>query len=105
MNRTARIALALLLSLAAGCHRDNKEAQLKALDEAYKSGVFTKEEYDAKRQAIVGPPPAPAPVAETAPPVSTPPEPPSTPPVAAAPPPTQVARPKPVQSAPTPVQP
>ena len=38
MNRTARMALALLLSLAAGCHRDNKEAQLRALDEAYQVG-------------------------------------------------------------------
>ncbi|MEI9975403.1 MAG: hypothetical protein WDO73_27050 [Ignavibacteriota bacterium] len=75
-----RIALAVLLSLAVACHRDTKDAQLKALDEAYKSGVFTKQEYDAKRQAILGPPatapvaPAPVPAApEPAPPVDPPP--------------------------------
>jgi hypothetical protein len=56
MKRTARIALAALLIVAAACHRNSKEAQLKALDEAYKSGVFTKEEYDAKKQALVGTP-------------------------------------------------
>jgi hypothetical protein len=64
MKRTARIALAALLIAAAACHRNSKEAQLKALDEAYKSGVFSKEEYDAKKQALVGTPaPAPAPPA------------------------------------------
>jgi hypothetical protein len=68
MKRTAQRALALaLLTLAAGCHRDTREAQLKALEEAYKSGVFTKEEYDSKRQAILGTaaaaPAAPAPAA------------------------------------------
>ncbi len=74
MRHTAQIALALLLMMAAaGCHKDNKEAQLKALDEAYKSGVFTKEEYDAKKQAILGPPPA-APAAPT-PPATAPAEP------------------------------
>jgi hypothetical protein len=64
MKRTARIALAALLAVATACHRNSKEAQLKALDEAYKSGVFTKEEYDAKKLALAGPPaapPAPAP--------------------------------------------
>jgi len=45
MKRIARIALAALLIFAAACHKkDNKDAQLKALDEAFKSGVFTKEE-------------------------------------------------------------
>jgi len=67
MKRTARIALAALLIVAAACHKNSKEAQLKALDEAYKSGVFTKEEYDAKKQALVGTPtPAPAPPAAAA---------------------------------------
>ena len=119
MKWTARIALALLLTLAAGCHRHNKEAQLRALDEAYRSGVFTKEEYDAKRQAIMGPaapappvtaaaPPAPAPVADPTPPVTSPPVVAATPVTATPPVPPQppVARPKPVpvqQAAPPPV--
>ena len=70
MKTTMQIALAVALTLsAAACHKDNKEAQLKALDSAYKSGVFTKEEYDAKKQALMGTPaaapaaPAPAPAA------------------------------------------
>jgi hypothetical protein len=68
MKRIARIALAALLIFAAACHKkDNKDAQLKALDEAFKSGVFTKEEYDAKKQALLGtPPPAPTPAAAAA---------------------------------------
>ena len=58
MNNKMPIALAVvLLTIAAACHKDNKEAQLKALDNAYKSGVFTEEEYDAKKQALMGPPP------------------------------------------------
>jgi hypothetical protein len=66
MKLVARIALAALLIVAAACHKkDSKEAQLKALDEAYKSGVFTKEEYDAKKQALVGTP-APAPASPAA---------------------------------------
>jgi outer membrane biosynthesis protein TonB len=84
MNNKMPIALAVvLLTIAAACHKDNKEAQLKALDNAYKSGVFTKEEYDAKKQALMGPPPA-APAAPAASP-ATPPEPPP-PETAAAPP-------------------
>jgi hypothetical protein len=70
MKHTAQIALTVLLvSFAAACHKDNKVAQLKALDEAYKSGVFSKEEYDAKRQALLGAlaaTPAPAAPAPTA---------------------------------------
>jgi len=67
MKLIARIALAALLIVAAACHKNSKEAQLKALDEAYKSGVFTKDEYDAKKQALVGTPtPAPAPPAAAA---------------------------------------
>lgn len=62
MKSLARIVLAALLIVAAACHRkDNKDAQLKALDEAYKSGVFTKDEYDAKKQSLLGTPPAPSP--------------------------------------------
>jgi hypothetical protein len=88
MNNKMPIALAVvLLTIAAACHKDNKEAQLKALDNAYKSGVFTKEEYDAKKQALMGPPPAApaAPAASPAAPPATPPEPPP-PETAAAPP-------------------
>lgn len=67
MKQTAQIALAMLLMMvAAGCHRDTKEARLQALDEAYKSGVFTKEEYDAKKQALLGSPPAAPPAAAPA---------------------------------------
>jgi hypothetical protein len=79
MKLTARIALAALLIVVAACHKtNNKDAQLKALDEAYKSGVFTKEEYDAKKQALLGTPapaPTPAPVAPPAPADATPPAP------------------------------
>lgn len=69
MKHTTQIALAVaLLAAAAGCHKDNKAAQLKALDNAYRAGVFTKEEYDAKKQAVLGPPAAPAaPVPSAAP--------------------------------------
>ena len=63
MKRTAQIVLAMTLLITAACHKDNKEAQLKALEEAYKSGVFSKQEYDAKRQALIGAPTAPAPAA------------------------------------------
>jgi len=104
MKRTARIALAALLIVGVACHRNSKEAQLKALDEAYKSGVFTKEEYDAKKQAIVGTPasapappaaavaPAPAdatpsaPAPDQNPPTAVAPPPDATPPAASAPP-------------------
>ncbi len=45
-----------LLALVA-CHRTpTKSEQLEALDIAYKSGVFTSEEYEAKRLALMGPP-------------------------------------------------
>ncbi len=91
--------------LASACHKVDKEAQLKALDEAYKSGVFTREEYDAKRQAIMGPPaaapapaPAPAPVATAEPPAAAPVEAPQP----TSPPPEPVATQQPV-TAPAPV--
>lgn len=116
MKHTAPITLAVaLLTIAAACHKDNKEARLKALDEAYKSGVFTKEEYDAKKQAIVGSPPAPAPSDASAPAAPAPapagaiePAPPANPPAAAAPdtsvaPPVTPAPPPAVQTAPPPV--
>jgi len=106
MKRTAQIALALaLLTLAVGCHRDTKEAQLKALDEAYKSGVFTKEEYDSKKQAMLGTSAAPTPA-----PTSTAPAPagavdtPANPPAAAAQPVADVPPPQPVQAAAPPIE-
>ena len=74
--------LGVVLGLAAfsgACRKDNRAEQLAALDSAYQSGVITRAEYDAKRQALAGSAvqPAPAPVAPAA---SIP-----SPPVAAAP--------------------
>jgi outer membrane biosynthesis protein TonB len=111
MKLTARIALAALLIVATACHKsDPKEAQLKALDEAYKSGVFTKEEYDAKKQALLGtptPPTAPpAAAVAPAPADATPlaPAPDQNPP-AGAPPPSPAAMPPPdTAPAPAPAQ-
>ena len=71
-------ALLAALILSAACNRTppqkNPAEQLAALDEAYKSGVFTKQEYDAKRAAIAGPAPVssaptpPVPAVQTTPP-------------------------------------
>ena len=65
-------------SQAAGAPSGKSQAdQLAALDSAYQSGVFTKEEYDAKKAAILGqavPAPAPAPSPEPLP-QATPPAP------------------------------
>jgi len=94
MKRTGQIALTIALLAFSACHKDNKEAQLKALDEAYQSGVFTKEEYDAKRAALIGPPPvAPAAPAAAVPAAPPPAEPPPVNPPAVAPPDTSVAPP------------
>ena len=57
--RIVCVVPALLGMLA--CNRDKKADQLAALESAYHSGVFTKQEYEAKRAAILGTPPAPAP--------------------------------------------
>jgi hypothetical protein len=74
MTRGACLFAVMLLALTTACHKkDSKAAQLEALDEAYKSGVFTKEEYDARKQALTGTPapsPTPPPLPATA---STPP--------------------------------
>jgi hypothetical protein len=109
MKHAAQIALtAMVLAMAAACHKDNKAAQLQALDEAYKSGVFTKEEYDAKKQALLGPPAAPAAPAPAAPaPVGAveptpPPNPPTAAPPAVAPPPVVATPPAPAQALPPP---
>jgi hypothetical protein len=103
MKRNAGIVLAVaLLTMAAACHKDNREAQLKALDEAYQSGVFTKEEYDAKKQALVGLPPA-APATPAVPaaaaPVATAPAIPDDPPPPPPPPDTPGAAPRPTTPA------
>jgi hypothetical protein len=55
------VVVVWLLSGAAACHRNTKAEQLAALDSAYQSGVFTKEEYEAEKLALTGSPPAPAP--------------------------------------------
>jgi hypothetical protein len=75
MKSTWTVLLAAaLLGSAVACHHDNKAEQLKALDSAYQSGVFTKEEYDAKKAALLGSPaaapaPAPAPAPQVQPPM------------------------------------
>ena len=70
-NAWLMAVVALLVWNAAGCKKENKAEQLAALDNAYQSGVLTKGEYDAKRLALLGPPPAPA-AAPVTPPRSIP---------------------------------
>ena len=63
-----------LLACAAACRKDQRTEQLQALEKAYQSGVFTKEEYEAKKTALVGAPLAapvtPAPATPATPPAS-----------------------------------
>lgn len=67
MTKTWLLPMVLSLSIGVpACHRANKAEQLAALDSAYQSGILTKEEYEAKRRALLGPPPA-APSVKTAP--------------------------------------
>jgi len=70
------ITLALVCALVglAACSRRSQAEQLESLDSAYKAGVLSKEEYDAKKAALVGSATAPA-----APTVSTAPTPGATP--------------------------
>ena len=86
-----RLLLPLLtaaLLLAPACHRTDKAEQLAALENAYQSGLLTRDEYNAKKVALTGAPlPAPAP---TPAPVPTAP-----PPAAAAPETPKVERPRP----------
>lgn len=72
----ASVFAGVVLSLAACGHKSqNSDEQLAELDSAYKSGVFTKEEYDAKKAALGVPTtspsttatPQPVPVASAAP--------------------------------------
>ncbi len=62
--RTA--AAVLLLAMCAACSRDRKAEQIAALDNALRSGLITKQEYDAKKASVLGTPP-PAPVVAQAP--------------------------------------
>ena len=53
------LCAALAVTLACSRRSDSAKAErLAALDSAYKSGLFTKEEYDAKKAAIEAQPPA-----------------------------------------------
>lgn len=62
-----RIAAAVALLMACGCSREQKPDPFSALDNAYKSGLLTKQEYDAKHAALVaGADPASAPRATPA---------------------------------------
>jgi hypothetical protein len=66
------VVLSLLLC-AGACNRKTKAEQLAALDSAYQSGILTKDEYDAKKIALLGSFTAPAaPVAPIAPVAVTP---------------------------------
>jgi hypothetical protein len=113
MKNTWLLAVVAWLVLsAAACKKENKAEQLAALDGAYQAGVLSKEEYDAKRLALMGPPPAapvtPAPAANPTAPAANSTAPPQNPPAAAppapaveasppaAPPPTAPERPKPM---------
>lgn len=66
------MALAAWLVLGVACRKDNKTEQLAALDNAYQSGVLSKAEYDAKRQALMGPPAASSAAATPAAPAAVP---------------------------------
>jgi len=70
MKNTGLIAVIAMLVLGTtACTKDRKPEQLAALENAYQSGVLSKQEYDAKRLALMGP----APAAKPAPPPLTPP--------------------------------
>jgi hypothetical protein len=77
--RTLLAGIALLVAGVTACHRNDNAEKLAALESAYQSGVFTKEEYAAKRAALVGTPKAvgtpqavPSPLATPPPPAPTP---------------------------------
>jgi hypothetical protein len=57
--RPLRALLVAVLLAATACHRTAKTEQLAALDSAYQSGLLTKDEYDAKKIALIGTSPAP----------------------------------------------
>src|ERR1039457_878545 len=57
-NTWLMAVVAWLVLSAAACKKENQAEQLAALDGAYQAGVLSKAEYDAKRLALMGPPPA-----------------------------------------------
>jgi hypothetical protein len=69
-----RFWITLVFVSLAACGRKSQAEQLAALDSAYQSGVLTKEEYDAKKTALMGPtaPPAATSIAPAAPPPAAP---------------------------------
>jgi hypothetical protein len=89
-----RLWIAVAFACLLACNRKSQAEQLAALDSAYQSGVLTKEEYDAKKAALVGTATVPAPVT----PAATPSAPPSSP--TPAPVPAPAAAPAPVAPAP-----
>jgi hypothetical protein len=48
MNQYRIALLTVLLLAASACHRVDKNEQLAALDEAYKAGLLTKDEYGVR---------------------------------------------------------
>ncbi len=52
--RFQALFVAAVLLIAAGCKHPDKAEQLAALDNAYQSGLLTKDEYNAKRLALTG---------------------------------------------------
>ena len=83
------LVVSLVLSAAACKKEENKAQRLAALDNAYQAGVLSKAEYDAKRLALAGPPPAQPAAPVAPPPVANPTAPPqnspsATPPASAA---------------------
>ena len=70
-----------LLSWAGACHRERKTERMDALDRLRQAGLLTSKEYEAKKAALTGSPPAP--VQKSAPepaPVAAATEPPTAPP-------------------------
>jgi hypothetical protein len=66
MSRFLAGLLAVALVMAIACnHASDKAEQLAALDNAYQSGLLTKDEYDAKRRALTENDSAPAAAAVT----------------------------------------
>jgi hypothetical protein len=53
-SRFQALFVAVVLLVAVGCEHPDKADQLAALNNAYQSGLLTKDEYDAKRLALTG---------------------------------------------------
>jgi hypothetical protein len=54
MNRFVIVFVAAVLLAVVGCKHTDKAEQLAALDNAYQSGLLTRDEYEAKRLALTG---------------------------------------------------